>query len=756
MLSKSNIINRLSVLLILLFSCYIGISAQGNALTIEDFTITPGEEKTVEINLVNEDTISSLQFDIVLPDGLEMIEESLEKVNTRISKTSHNLNISNRGDYYRVTIFSNAVDIKKSGIKGNDGAILTFTVQAYKNFKSGTIELKNIVGSDGTKPIPEAKPMDDYAAKVSAFAGSYSVCCSDSLIGIDDESVVTFRLDDAIDIVGLQLDIVMPDSISFATNEEGDYSITLSERVSENARISMNQMANGDYRVIVTSLTNEVFDSSTDTLFTVGLIADTAFTNMVNLEFKNVKVSDPNGNTYAIEGEGVLSFGYDDPQIESDEAYARLTAEVDELKDSLATVVACIAETCPDVKDNFTGVAIADSIDAIQATLDSLNAIAGLTAESNIEEEKVVIYAAMDSLVAEAIAMQETFVLVPGTYYIRNVESGAFLIGGNSWGTQATVGKTGIDWDVTFVNGKYALDSKITNGGENHFLGINGFVDSNDKLVILLTEEGTYKISTPDGLVLTAPAIDAESTVVVFATDEGSKLATWEFVAREELDKNLLEATIEDVKDATYLIPGANFGRNDTRNNYWIFEASNKNISGGNNLNNNAESYHSVFSLSQTIDAPNGVYSMTAQGFYRQDGDDFENLPYFFANEELIAMPEKTGTENSMTDASVSFTEGLYTTDPIYFEVTDGKLTLGVKNEVNTMLWCIWDNFQLRYYGSETTVDAVKNVVSIDNVNSNDQPIGIYTVNGVKVKSLVKGLNILVEKDGSVRKILVK
>ena len=69
MLSKSNIINRLSVLLILLFSCYIGISAQGNALTIEDFTITPGEEKTVEINLVNEDTISSLQFDIVLPDG---------------------------------------------------------------------------------------------------------------------------------------------------------------------------------------------------------------------------------------------------------------------------------------------------------------------------------------------------------------------------------------------------------------------------------------------------------------------------------------------------------------------------------------------------------------------------------------------------------------------------------------------------------------------------------------------------------------
>jgi hypothetical protein len=72
------------------------------------------------------------------------------------------------------------------------------------------------------------------------------------------------------------------------------------------------------------------------------------------------------------------------------------------------------------------------------------------------------------------------------------------------------------------------------------------------------------------------------------------------------------------------------------------------------------------------------------------------------------------------------------------------------------MLWCIWDNFQLRYYGSETTVDAVKDVVSIDNVNSNDQPMGIYTVNGVKVKSLVKGLNILVEKDGSVRKILVK
>ena len=444
----------------------------------------------------------------------------------------------------------------------------------------------------------------------------------------------------------------------------------------------------------------------------------------------------------------------------NDAAYAKLTAEVNGLSSSLNATLAVISGFCPDVKDSFTGAEIADSITAVQVKLDSLNAAIALTAESNIDAEKAAINAAIETLIADAQAAQAALPLEPGTYYLRNVESKAFLVGGNSWGTQATAGKVGIDWDVTIVAGKYVLDSKIANGATQHYLGTNGFVDSDATGYTLVeNEDGSFTIMTADGLVLTAPAADAETTVVEFKTDEASTLANWEFITKATLDEELAQATVDAPIDATYLIPGANFGRNDSRNNSWSFEASNKNISGGNNTNNNAESYHAVFSLTQTVNVPNGVYALTAQGFYRQDGTDFENLPYFFANEETMTMIEKDGAENSMSDASASFTAGLYTSQPIYVEVTDGTLYLGVKNDVNVSLWCIWDNFQLKYYGSETTVEAVKNAVAIKGTPVTSiikRAAGIYTINGAKLNSVQKGLNIVVDEDGTVRKVFVK
>ena len=56
-----------------------------------------------------------------------------------------------------------------------------------------------------------------------------------------------------------------------------------------------------------------------------------------------------------------------------------------------------------------------------------------------------------------------------------------------------------------------------------------------------------------------------------------------------------------------------------------------------------------------------------------------------------------------MNEASTAFTNGKYTIDPIRVVVTDGKLTIGVANTVNTNLWCIWDNFKLLDYGGNAT-----------------------------------------------------
>ena len=201
--------------------------------------------------------------------------------------------------------------------------------------------------------------------------------------------------------------------------------------------------------------------------------------------------------------------------------------------------------------------------------------------------------------------------------------------------------------------------------------------------------------------------------------------AKWMIISEKKMLESLGKATQAKPVDATFLILDPDFGRNNryagglaTNKDHikgadldaaWDFQASNKDNSGANE-NFCVESYHSLFALSQTLaNAPKGVYSLTAQGFYRQDGSDNEHLPVFYANDVTKVFPLKTGSENSMTDASNSFIAGKYTIDPIFVEVTEeGKLTIGTKLEGNTNLWCIWDNFVLTYYGTNANIDELK------------------------------------------------
>ncbi len=237
--------------------------------------------------------------------------------------------------------------------------------------------------------------------------------------------------------------------------------------------------------------------------------------------------------------------------------------------------------------------------------------------------------------------------------------------------------------------GQYKLESQVNNGGTQYYF--NGdYMDNGSPIALAISKlaNGNFTIANAaDGGFY---GYDGNSTVLGKGlTNADDPNAQWTIVTLEEAKAALANAT----------------------------EDTNKNLSGGNNTNNNAESFHSVFTVSQSVEAPNGVYAITAQGFYRQDGDDNENLPVFFANEETKTFPLKTGSENSMTDASNSFTNGLYTIEPIYVQVTDGTLNIGAKLEGNTNLWCIWDNFQVKYYGADADINNVKFAALIAQVN---------------------------------------
>jgi hypothetical protein len=159
------------------------------------------------------------------------------------------------------------------------------------------------------------------------------------------------------------------------------------------------------------------------------------------------------------------------------------------------------------------------------------------------------------------------------------------------------------------------------------------------------------------------------------------------------------------------MILNPNFGRNNRNAEAWTMDAGNKNLCGGTNENKCAESWRSAFTLSQEIEVPNGVYALTAQAALTDYAElwDGAEYPVVYANAESMPFNNMEGSDRSsnMNTLSAAFANGNYKVGPIYLTVTDGKLTIGVKG-TRTDTWAIWDNFQLKYYGTDANIDNLK------------------------------------------------
>ena len=298
-------------------------------------------------------------------------------------------------------------------------------------------------------------------------------------------------------------------------------------------------------------------------------------------------------------------------------------------------------------------------------------------------------------------------VIANGTYYIYNAATGLYLGAGDSWGTHAVVNKNGLDYQLTNVNGKCTLNSQVSNGGQSYFLNGEWNDGASFEWTIQETAPGSGIYTLSNGSQFAVAKGNTNNARVELQADGSSAEAQWQFITPEQrlakAQEQFATASEENPVDLSFLIKDGDFGRNDLRKSYWNVTFNDSwgfNISGGNNNNNNAECYHHVFAIQQSVQVPDGKYMLKAQGFYRQDGSDNVNLPVFYANDETCVFPLKTTSENSMSDASVSFSAGKFEIEPIILDVVGGELSIGCKLDNNTNLWCIWDNFRLYYIGT--------------------------------------------------------
>lgn len=307
--------SRFSATVMLLAMGCIAAFAQGNKLYIEDFDIAPGQTKTLDIILENEDPVSSLQFDITFPTGLSYVEGSLEKVTSRITRTSHSiLAVKQEESVYRMGILSTSSEMANSAVKLKEGALLRIKVKADIDYKGSSIKITDIIGSNGTVSPSVRLNMDACEVNANVHVGDLKNEQTDVVVRPLEFATVNFALDNIIDIVGLQAVVTLPEGINLAEDKYGEY-ITYSNRLSGNvvASISLLPGETNKYQLLISSLTSDKFEGSEGTLFGLNIMANNSFMSG-DIKVSDIKVSSVYGVSYDLSNELSVSVAsVDDP-----------------------------------------------------------------------------------------------------------------------------------------------------------------------------------------------------------------------------------------------------------------------------------------------------------------------------------------------------------------------------------------------------------------------------------------------------------
>ena len=376
---------------------------------------------------------------------------------------------------------------------------------------------------------------------------------------------------------------------------------------------------------------------------------------------------------------------------------------------------------------------------------------------------------ALNELLAKAVEDYKTQIapkIEVGDVIIYNVGAKKYFGAGNSWGTRSSLTEHGEYFTLARLeNGAYTLESRYTNGGEQHFVGPNYFVDNGTAMELTIaptSEEGVFTIAcTGDNGFGSLGWDGTESTEIKVLEDKSSKNAQWQITSVADMTAQLAEATVEAPKDATFLIKDANFSRNNRDAEAWDQQhggggnfrlGATSSGAGADQFNCSVEAWLETFDVSQEVTLPNGVYTVQAQAAITDYNNAGEGFPEVYAGEEAtpFLLMEEVDQASNMLQLQKAFVAGNYWTAPIVVEVTDGTLKIGARCDQN-IFWAIWDNFVLTYYG-DVDINAVKDLFKVDgsdvtginNLNGAEGQQTIYNVNGVRMNNAAqKGVYII-------------
>lgn len=105
-----------------------------------EMTVTGNQTKRIAVNLKNSSEYVAFQMDIVLPEGMKIVGESL----TERARTQKLASAELENGAHRII----TIPLLNTTFQGNEGAVLYIDVETDHNYKGGDIEMENVIFSN--------------------------------------------------------------------------------------------------------------------------------------------------------------------------------------------------------------------------------------------------------------------------------------------------------------------------------------------------------------------------------------------------------------------------------------------------------------------------------------------------------------------------------------------------------------------------------------------------------------------------------
>lgn len=459
---------RMALMMVLAISGTISVLA-GNRLVLNDggpIAIKPGETKEITVNLVNDEVIYAMQFDMDFTSPqVEIVPGSFKINEERIDRECFIATMIQQPDAkWRIALLTKDF----TPIAGTEGALGTFQIRAKSTFSAADdaqIGFSTCSGGNrqGKKVLIDCPT---YQA-ITPMVGS--LCTGEQAFSIKPGGThkVDVVLKNDIYFCGLQADITLPEGLHIEKKSNGKMNFQYSERLSSNFAISSIEK-NGIVRVVLSSLPIDKIQPYKDgdgVIFSFNVVADPDFVTDENsaIVFSNVLAANET-TEYSLDiTDAHVSVTSLKPI--NDAAYARLAEEVAALQKALDDAKAKVAEECPDVAENYaeTVETIQSLINAIQSDLDAKNADCALTETSTLDAEAVKgVNDAIAKYINEAAAAQAEHLkkLANEAAYVRLTEEVA-TVQARFDEVKATIEKDYVNVAAQFADAEAAIQGDI-------------------------------------------------------------------------------------------------------------------------------------------------------------------------------------------------------------------------------------------------------------------------------------------------------